>query len=335
MWLHAQDSARFEFTDGGVQALLQPFPADLLEVAVDGVAFGNGELREGIVDLGQLERAALGELHGAVDDFGRVREELLHLAGGFDVELVGVELEALGIVDRGERLDAEQNVVRVGVVFAEVVAVVGGDERDVEVFFEAEEIGVDLLFELEALVLNFEEEVAAAEDVLVLRGSAARGLVVPFHQVLAELAGEAAGEADESCGVFGEIFLADARLAIEAVERGLRRDADEVAVALFVFGEDEQVVVVVALRLGAMVVLLADVELAAEDGLDAARLGGVEEVDGSVDVAVIGDGNGLLADVGDALHELFYVTSAIEEGVVGVQMQVGEFSHDADSILVV
>ena len=36
----------------------------------------------------------------------------------------------------------------------------------------------------------------------------------------------------------------------------------------------------------------------------------------------------------DTLHELFYVTSAIEEGVVGVQVQVGELSHDADSILV-
>ena len=69
-------------------------------------------------------------------------------------------------------------------------------------------------------------------------------------------------------------------------------------------------------------------------GHPAARFGGVEEVDGSVDVAVIGDGNGLLSYVGDALHELFYVTSAIEEGVVGVQVQMGEFSHGADSILV-
>ena len=69
-------------------------------------------------------------------------------------------------------------------------------------------------------------------------------------------------------------------------------------------------------------------------GHPAARFGGVEEVDGSVDVAVIGDGDGLLSDIGYALHELFYVTSAIKEGVISVQVQVSEFSHDADSILV-
>ena len=79
----------------------------------------------------------------------------------------------------------------------------------------------DAFVELEALVLDFEEEVAAAEDVLILRGGALGGVVLPFHQVLADLAGEAAGEADESFGVFGEKFLADAGLAVEAVERGL------------------------------------------------------------------------------------------------------------------
>ena len=142
------------------------------------------------------------------------------------------------------------------IVFAEIVAVVGGDERDVEIFFQAEEIGVDFLFELQALVLNFEEEVAAAEDVLILAGGCARGLVVPFHQVSAELAGEAAGKSDQSRGMFGQIFLADARLAVEAVERGLRGNAHQVAVAFFVFGEHEQMVVVVALRLGAVIFLL-------------------------------------------------------------------------------
>jgi hypothetical protein len=84
-----------------------------------------------------------------------------------------------------------------------------------------------------------------------------------------------------------------------------------------------------------VILLLADVELAPENGLDAACLGGLEEVDGSVDIAVIGNGDGLLADVSDAIYKLFYVAGAIEERVVGVQMQVGKFSHCADSILVV
>ena len=127
----------------------------------------DGEFRKGIGYLVELEGTALGELHGAADYFGSVGEELFHLRRALYVELVGIELEALGIVDGVRGLYAEQDFVGVVVVFAEVVAVVGGYQRDVELFFEAEEIGVDFLFQFQALVLNFEKEVAAAEDVLI------------------------------------------------------------------------------------------------------------------------------------------------------------------------
>ena len=48
---------------------------------------------------------------------------------GLQVELVGVEAQPLGVRDLLARADAEQDVVRVVVVLAQVVGVVGGDER--------------------------------------------------------------------------------------------------------------------------------------------------------------------------------------------------------------
>ena len=172
---------------------------------------------------------------------------------------------------------------------------------------------MDLLFLLEALVLNFEVEVAAAEDVLVLGGHGFCGGVILFtaqvlvlsfaEQCFAQLAAEAAGEADEALGMFGEVGLADAGLAVEAVEGGLGGDADEVAVALFIGGKDEEVIVIVAFARGAVVFFLGDVEFAAEDGLDAVFFGGVEEVDGAIDVAMVGHGDGFLAEGGDAVDE--------------------------------
>ncbi len=59
-----------------------------------------------------------------------------------------------------------------GVVFAEVVAVVGGDQRNAEFLLQTEEVLVDALLLRQALVLDFEEEIAAAEDVLKLGGRA-------------------------------------------------------------------------------------------------------------------------------------------------------------------
>src|ERR1700743_3641487 len=96
---------------------------------------------------------------------------------------------------------------------------------------------MNLPFELEALVLYFEEEVPLPEDVLVARGHIARGFILPCHQVLAKLARQAPGEADQARRMFGQVALRDARLAIEAVQRSLRCDADQIAIALFIFGQ--------------------------------------------------------------------------------------------------
>jgi len=207
------------------------------------------------------------------------------------------------------------------------VRVVGGDERDVQLAFEAEEGFVDLLFVFEALVLDFEVEVALAEDVLILLGYGFGFLVAASDEFFAEFSTEAAGEADEAGGVLGEVALADAGLAIEAVEGSFGGDADEVAIAFFVSGEDEEVIVIVAFAGGAVVFFLGDVEFAAEDGLDAGFFCGVKKVHGAIDIAVVGHGDGFLAEGGDAIDEFGKVAGSVEEGIFGVEMKVGEFGH--------
>ena len=79
---------------------------------------------------------------------------------------------------------------------------------------------LDLLLGFEPLVLNLEEEVALAEDVLILPAPRPwPASYLPAIRFFAELARQAAGEADQPLGVLGQIALADARLAIEAMQR--------------------------------------------------------------------------------------------------------------------
>ena len=170
----------------------------------------------------------------------------MHLVVVLDEELVAVELHAGGVVNRLAGLDAQHHVLRVGVVFAEVVAVVGGDQRQAEIFFQLEQAGMDAVFQLQALILNLEEEIFFAEDVGVRAGSRARGVVVAFDQALGDFALQASGEADQSAGVLGEKLLADPRLVVKAVQRGFGRDLDQIAVAFFVLGQHQQMVVGVA-----------------------------------------------------------------------------------------
>ena len=76
-----------------------------------------------------------------------------------------------------------------------------------------------------------------------------------------------------------------------------------------------------------MVFLFADVQLAADDRLDAGVLRGIEEMDCAEDVAVIGHGNGGHVQGLGAFAELGGVASAIEHGVVGMQMKMNEVRH--------
>ena len=76
-----------------------------------------------------------------------------------------------------------------------------------------------------------------------------------------------------------------------------------------------------------VVVLLADVKLAADDGFDPVLVSGIDEVDSAEDVAVIGHGHSRHAEFLDALTEFFYVAGAIEQGVVGVEVEVDELGH--------
>ncbi len=216
-----------------------------------------------------------------------------------------------------------------GVVGGDVVAVVGGDEGDVKLALHLEESVADGLVGFEAVVLDFEEVVALAEDGFVLTCGAFGFVVLAGHEVLVDLASETAGEADETFDVFGEEVFGDAGLAVEAVQGGFAGEADEITVACLVFGEYEKVVVLVTFGRGAVVLVFADVELAAEDRLDSLLLHGVEEVDGTEDIAMVGHGGGGLADVFEVRGELVDVAGAVEQGVIGMKMEVGKLCcHD-------
>ena len=218
MHRHSLHAAQFQLPHRGFQPLLQPLPAHLLEVAVDRVPRRHREFRKGIIDFAEFEMAALGKLHAAAHDLRRVREEPLHFCGALDEELVGIEFKTLRVVDRSERLHAQQHFMRMRVVLTQIMTVVRGNQRDVEVFLKTEQIGMNLLLEFQALILNFKEEVAASKDVLILAGGGLSGFVFTGHQVLAQLARKTARESDQSLRMLGKILLADARLSIETVE---------------------------------------------------------------------------------------------------------------------
>jgi hypothetical protein len=259
----------------------------------------------------------------------------MHLFGGLDVELLRVELEALGIVHRSGGLYAQKDLMCARILVLDVVRVVGRDQRDVEVFLEPEHRFGYRFVGSETVILNLQEEVSAAKHGLEVACGLLRLVVFAFDDVLRDFAGETSGETDQAFSVFGEEVLADARLLVEAVQSSFAGEANQVAIASFVFGEDEQVVVL-RVRIGAlaaMIFFLADVELAAKNGAKIFLLHRLKEVHGAEDVAVVGHGGRGLAELLQVRCELVHVAGSVEQRVVGVEMEVRELSGHGASLL--
>ena len=77
-----------------------------------------------------------------------------------------------------------------------------------------------------------------------------------------------------------------------------------------------------------MVIFFADVKFAADDRLDARFLRRIHEMHRAKNVAVVGHGHGRHAQFLDPLAQLFYVAGAVEQRVIGMQMQMDELRHE-------
>ena len=92
-------------------------------------------------------------------------EQLHHLVARFQVEIGRVPMHAVGVAHRLAGLDAEQDFVGARVFLAQVVGIVGGHQRQAGFLREAVQLRREPAVLLQVMVLHFEEEVVAAEDV--------------------------------------------------------------------------------------------------------------------------------------------------------------------------
>jgi hypothetical protein len=169
------------------------------------------------------------------------------------------------------------------------------------------------------------------------RGAGAAGLLLAIvEQVLRDQRREAAGETDQAAGVLRERFDVGARLVVETAEVRVGDQLQEILVALEISREQAEVEDGFAL-IGAAVFLeprrLDEVEFAADEGLDAGVLGGLVELDRAVEIAMVGQRERGHAEFLGAAHETIDPAGAIEQAVVGVDVEVDEISGSRHALM--
>ena len=298
----------------------------------------------------EFDVAAVGDAPRVAERLGRRRlvEELRHLLGALDVELLRVVEPVLRLL-RLVRRDADQRVVAVPVLGGQEVRVVVADEGQVEVGGEAQDQVVDLVLLGGVVPLQFEVEAGLAvlvggEGVPVPLRFPASPLVVLFGagfdalaQVVGDGGAEVAVDGDQALAPAFERALVHPRLVVEALEVAVGGQLDQVAPALLVAGQQDQVesavgdavrLLVAAVR-GLRLDVGRHVRLDAEDRLDVLLPAGLVEGDGAEQVAVVGQRYRVHAEPGDAVDQGAHPVAAVEQRVLRVEVEVDEVGRHA------
>jgi hypothetical protein len=285
-----------------------------------------------VVLLAELDVDRVGDGERVVEHVRAVGEPLAHLRAGLEVE-AAVVVHAVLVLHVLADADAQQDVVRVVVALLEEVRVVGGDHGEAELGAQPEDLPVELRLPLRIVRLDL-EVVAVLEDVRVPLGGLAGRVPAVVHEVPGHLAREARRGDDDPLAVRRQQLAVDARLHVEALEVGERRELDEVPVARRVAREEHEVVVRLGAGLGAPALeprAGGDVGLHAEDRLELGLAGLLLELPRRVHVAVIRHGERRHLELLGAADQRIDPVGAVEKRVLGVAVQVDE-AHRAPTI---
>ncbi len=229
-----------------------------------------------------------------------------------------------------------------GVARVHVMRVVGAAEGRPQLASEAHRALGHAALLFDAVRLNLHEVEVLAEDFLVPAGRLARLGLVARRELAAHLGVEAARENEQTVGVLGEKLVVHPGLVVEALEIGLGDQLDQVAIAGLVSDQNGRVaraLVAPVLSRALEAAARGDIELGADDGLDAGLPARRVEIDGPEEIAVIGEGQGGKAELGgagDEAHVLFLLPlpfdaldllelgGPVEQAVLGVDVEVDE-----------
>ena len=309
--------------------LPEPGLADLGQIFVGVHAVGGLVARQ--VGLAEIQRhvAHIGNKpsvaqSGIADISGQTGEKLLHLLRTLDVVGIVLHPQALFVVDRCAGLDTDVDVLQARLVLMDVMGVVGRHQREFQFLAHAQQSLVYLVELRDVRVLLEFEEVAVAEQLAVPACGADGIVIAPVGQDARDFGGRAAGEAYQAGAVFFQQPFVYTRSVVEAFDVGLGDQLHQVAVAGIVAGQQHQVGR--AALAGVLVVpaVVGDVDLAADDGLDAGVAAGGVEVHNTIEGAVVGDGQRIHAQLAGAGDQFRDAADAVEHTVFGVNVEMGE-----------
>ena len=112
----------------------------------------------------KIKVTLFGNFGGILAGFRHHGEQLVHFVCRFDIELVGLELHFIRILNGLAGLDAEQDALHFGILLAQIVGVVGGCHGNAGLPCKLDELRQHSIILFQTMVLKLDIIVSLAEE---------------------------------------------------------------------------------------------------------------------------------------------------------------------------
>ena len=243
-------------------------------------------------------------------------EQRLHLRFAAEVEILRLIAHPVLIVQRLAGLDAQQHIVGLRVLLAEIVGIIGADHGNPGFLMDFQNRLVYQLLIPDTVVLKLQIKVLRAKQLRHLKGVCLGVIIFAVAETAGNLTCQTGGQSDQALGMLPQQPLIDSRLDIKALRPSQRHHVGKVPIPLLVFAQQNKMPAF-AVELMYLVKpgtpLRGNIDLAANDGLDTRRLTGAVKVDHAVHHAVIRNGAGSLPHGLDDFGQFLDLAEAIQQ----------------------
>ena len=254
-------------------------------------------------------------------------EQRFHFFGAFIVKFIGFKAKRAPAGKLIVGLNTHQHRLHFGIRTAQVMAVIGGDQRQIARLRQLYQKRQNLLLLCKTVILNFNVEMIFAEYRGKLPCGAAGTLKIPLQKQLRNLPRKAGGKRNQPLGMCAQQFHIHPRLHVKAFGKPGRYQFDQVAVSDLVFAKQNQMIRVrippVFLKAGAG----RHIHFATDDRANALLPTGVVKGDRTVHHAVVGQRYGAVPAFLCPLRDLPDAARPVQQAVFAVQMQMNKLCH--------
>ncbi len=215
-----------------------------------------------------------------------------------------------------------------GVLLIQVVAIIGGHQRNTELAAELNQALVDLFLGRNPVVLQFQKIIPFSKDLLVVPGRFLGLVHLVGQNILGNVPFETGGQRDEAFGVGGEQCLVDPWLVVVAFHLTDGGQLAQVAVPLLVFGQQHHVTGAIPIE-GGFVGKRSrgHVAFATDNGFDAGRGSLLVEIQRAEHGAVVGDCYRRHTKGFHFFEQVLQSDGPVQQAVLGMDVQMDKISR--------